>query len=452
MLYIIGLYFQRHKVLYGILLFTLLFLVGSSFLIQHVDLLDFDYGWVQWMKEYGLFRVYHMCDECVDRTCSSINYPPLYPAFLYLISGFVGDMHSYSAQFFIKLFPAVLFMVSQIWVYFKISERAAVIWTFSLPFILNALCWGQRDIAFIFFMIVMFYNIEEDKPYGAAIWFTLACLLKPQGVLLLPILLLYLFISRAKVKHKILSLLSGAGIGVLTFLPFMIAEKSIFTFFTPYFYCGAGARINGMAPNIWFLFQGFIQDDQAGIVSMLFYFMFIISICIFIFYYYKTKNFMLSVTVYMFTYFMFNVGQTERYSLYVVVCFFYMLYISKNRFSYNRDLIKSIYVKCYWSSFIAQLSKILFTNLIMFSYIRFGYFEKFGCLVLHQKSLENNAVLDALIQDQKFSSLSNEFSLMSFVTLFVAVVLMIVAYYKFVKYAFDECFKLDCSNQIIKNN
>ena len=89
-------------------------------------------------RKNGMWNIYHMCSDCGNHTVSGVNYPPLYPMFLGFVSKFMGGPHSYSAQFFIKLFSAVLFMVSQIWIYFKISERVAVIWTFSLPFIINA--------------------------------------------------------------------------------------------------------------------------------------------------------------------------------------------------------------------------------------------------------------------------------------------------------------------------
>lgn len=315
-----------------------IFVVGY---ISHVDIIEFDFGWVECMKANGFTSIYHMVDGNV---VSNINYPPMYPFVLYLLKDFITSSHSHVTQVCLMAFPVIMFIVSQIYFYKCVSKNVALAWTFCLPFLFNVFIWGQRDAAFAFFLVLMFINIEKHNLYRTVFWFTMLCLLKPQGSLLLPVLFLYLIIENKKIKDKLLSLVMGCMIGLVAFLPFIIEERSLKTFLVPYLYAGGDMiRINMYAPNIWCLFCGASFPEELEFIPLV---TIVLSMLLLFVVYGQTKNIVYSSFIYLFLQFMFAFHQTERYSLYSFTLLFFICFISVDKYKFVK------YKICYYLQFI----------------------------------------------------------------------------------------------------
>lgn len=343
--------FCENHALFCMVVITLLYTGHAFTYIANTDILDFDFLWTEWIRDNGFLNIYHMEGS---ETVSGINYPPMYPFVLYLISDIIKGGYDQITQICLFSFQVVMFIAAEIYFYLKISKKVALLWTTCLPFLFNVFCWGQRDAIFAFFIILMFINIEKHKVYRVVFWFTMLCLLKPQGALLLPILLLYLFLEHESFKNKVLAFCSGCVIGLLAFLPFIIRERSILTILNPYLFAGNGmSTINNHASNFWALLSGCILPSNMRFIIPL---TFLIIIPVLFIMYKMTKDFQLSCFVYMFTMFMFAFGQLERYILYCFAILFFMLFISDNKEKYVKfgKCYKFLYIVSFLSQFIVH--------------------------------------------------------------------------------------------------
>lgn len=343
---------------HAILLIILADVLGVLTAIFHVSLMDiigFDLKyWVPQLQQENYFGMYHafLVEHIVDG--AAINYPPMYPTYLYILANTIlpeiGEINVFNGvdwlfQICMKSFSILGLIFSQTVLYKRISPRAALLWTYCLPIWYISFVWGQRDAMMGFFIVMMLYSMNEQKIYEPCLWFVAMCLLKPQGAYLVVIYGLYIITSNHTVRQKILSVGLGAGIALAVFLPFMIYEHDILLPFKLYL----GVANFGTSDfcwstgNIYWLFTGADVPDYLMWLTPFCFF----AVCIGTFLWFgRTKDIISTGFVYMFSIFMFTIGQHERYILYHA-CIFVIIYVITNKRAdlyWSMNIIYGIYL------------------------------------------------------------------------------------------------------------
>lgn len=153
-------------------------------------------------------------------TNGNSDYPPLFIYVLYLAGKVASlpSMGSYLALF-VKV-PSILADVATAYIIYRIGIRnlspeisllIAVFYIFNPAILINSTFWGQVDSFFTLLVVLGVYLLQEKKCYGAVVFFTFSVLMKPQGIIFLPVLFFEL-VRLKKVKY----FLGAAGTALLT--------------------------------------------------------------------------------------------------------------------------------------------------------------------------------------------------------------------------------------------
>ncbi|MBE7056678.1 MAG: DUF2029 domain-containing protein [Ruminococcaceae bacterium] len=163
---------------------------------------------------------------------SNIDYPPGY-VYILATCGFIakifGAQDTVAYDLIIKL-PAILAdcgialfiykfckdRVPKKWIYFFVA-----FWMANPLAFIDSTVWGQVDSVLTLASVAGFYFVSEKKFIWASMIFGVGVMLKPQAIIVLPVLCYALFKNK-KVKTFILSALTGVGTAVLVALPFAV--------------------------------------------------------------------------------------------------------------------------------------------------------------------------------------------------------------------------------------
>ncbi len=125
------------------------------------------------------------------------DYPPLYMYILFLI-GKVANFPAVNPYFTLLLkLPSeladiatalLIYKLARRYMFLEISILAAAFYIFNPAVIINSTVWGQVDSFFTFMVTLSLYWLSENKLNYAAILFTATVLMKPQGIIFLPVL------------------------------------------------------------------------------------------------------------------------------------------------------------------------------------------------------------------------------------------------------------------------
>lgn len=161
---------------------------------------------------------------------SNIDYPPLY---LYILAG-IGKLANISLLnkyyiLFLKL-PAILADIISAYLIYRLSEKylrptysllLASFYLFNPAVFINSTFWGQVDSFFTLLLILAVYFMSENKIPWTSVFFTLAVLMKPQGIIFLPILFFEL-VNQRDIKNFIKAGLSAVATTAIIILPFSL--------------------------------------------------------------------------------------------------------------------------------------------------------------------------------------------------------------------------------------
>ncbi len=100
----------------------------------------------------------------------------------------------------------------------KISR---ILWSLNPIAIFVSSMMGQVDIIIALFLLLSLLSIKESKYPKAALFVALSALIKPIGLILLPILAISAFHYHKKISSALFSLLTGFGIYALGVLPYI---------------------------------------------------------------------------------------------------------------------------------------------------------------------------------------------------------------------------------------
>ena len=168
-----------------------------------------------------------------------VDYPPGYIYVLWVL-GLIRELFSIDAMgalftLMVKL-PSIAAELITAIIVFKTARKqmgktfallCSAFVLFNPAFFFNSSVWGQVDAFFTLFAVLVIYYLKKDTPWLGAAFFALALLIKPQAVMLLPVVgLYYVFalVKKGRMRRGVLGLLGGAAIGagvfVLGVLPF----------------------------------------------------------------------------------------------------------------------------------------------------------------------------------------------------------------------------------------
>jgi len=203
------------------------------------------------------------------------DYPPLYILVLWGIGKFymlfdpsISELYSGLFTALIKL-PAILadlgcmallLLILKRYIPFRLAYLAAFIFAIHPAVIYESAMWGQIDSITLFLqMLALWLLIEKD--YAAAILVTtLNILVKPQGLILMP-LILVLTLYRKQFVHLVVGLFSSALVGFVLSVLFVPIQQVIPWLWDQYV---SQANLYGyssiQAFNLWSL-SGFWQSD-----------------------------------------------------------------------------------------------------------------------------------------------------------------------------------------------
>ncbi|MHB1314608.1 MAG: glycosyltransferase family 39 protein [Christensenellales bacterium] len=189
-------------------------------------------GWANAVYEHGLAGFYG------SRYFS--DYPPGYMYVLWVL-GFIRNLfgiESSSALFAVMIkLPAIIAEVVAAAFVYRIALRefdrmfalsCASLLLFNPALFFNSSVWGQMDAVFTVFMVLTLYYYKKDKYIQGAFFYALGLLIKPQAILLLPVVgLVYFFalFKKGGLKKAIIRIFAALAIGAavifLGALPFL---------------------------------------------------------------------------------------------------------------------------------------------------------------------------------------------------------------------------------------
>lgn len=344
--------FKNLSITKKIILTDILSCIFAFFLFNYLDIITTDYQWIIWMKENGLLHIYDSWDPA--KVPCPIDYPPLYPVWLYLIRNIVGNDLSNYTQLVMKSLPLIFQIISQIYLYKKVSPKAALVWSVNAAILFNVVVYGQRDGIIGFLIVLFFYYIKENKWFEPALVITVFCLLKPQGFYMCFPLILYYIIKKVPLKKALTAFVTCISIGYAAFIPFAITTGDWLISIKLYLYEFSKHKVfSSVAGNIWGPFELIHLPSWLEKISWA---LILLVIIISIITYRITKDFIFTSVLYMFLLFMLTLAQHGRYSIYTMFVVFIAIYI------YDQKQYSPIYRLLTLSAALAQLGMILYNR------------------------------------------------------------------------------------------
>ena len=184
----------------------------------------------------------------------------------------------------------------------------------------------------------MYYFMKNNKWLEPVLVVTIFCLLKPQGIYFIIILLGYYVVNKTGIKKTVSAAGFSIAFGYLVFLPFAITTGDFLISIKLYLYEFSIHKVFGsVAGNIWGLFEFIPLPIEIERISGL---LILLCVLVGIFVYSKTKDFLYASVIYMFSVFMFTLAQHGRYSIYYVnyVCWYIFLWRKKSTIQYIKYL------------------------------------------------------------------------------------------------------------------
>ncbi len=225
--------------------------------------MDAWFAWALRLNQFGFSNFYS------DQIWT--NYPPGFLYLLYFLGALRNLFHlSDTVLYLLIKIPSILAEVLLgIFVYTELSKKsvkwgiiAALAILLNPAFIFNSSIWGQIDGLLSLLIVLSVYFLNKNKIVFASIFFSLAFLVKPQAVAVLPLFILYLIkhLSLKNISMFILPAFLTTFILSLTFFinqPLTGLAQLFFKMFSDYSYTSLYAY------NFWGVVGFWINDSQT---------------------------------------------------------------------------------------------------------------------------------------------------------------------------------------------
>ncbi len=110
----------------------------------------------------------------------------------------------------------------------RISARAALLasatYAFSPAIVLAGVGWGQVDSLFVLALLLSLHSTLGGRGLSAGIWLGVAIMVKPQPLIFVPLVLVYLF-RWSDAREAVRAALAGAVTSVVICLPYLLPPK-----------------------------------------------------------------------------------------------------------------------------------------------------------------------------------------------------------------------------------
>ena len=168
----------------------------------------------------------------------SSDYPPLYMYILYLV-GKLGSIPTLTVYYplLLKLPSIIADMVTSYFIYklarkyltLELSLLLSALYIFNPAIFINSTFWGQVDSFFTLIVAGAVWALAERRIGLASALFMAAVLMKPQGIIFLPVLFFEL-VRQKNLRNLIKAAACALGTAVLIVLPFSLNNGMLWIF------------------------------------------------------------------------------------------------------------------------------------------------------------------------------------------------------------------------------
>jgi dolichyl-phosphate-mannose-protein mannosyltransferase len=182
-----------------------------------IDTGDF-ISWFGTAAQYGIRPFYAVA--------TFIDYPP-FNVYIFWAFGSLANAIGMNMAAMVKIVPNIFDLATATLIYFFVRKQATfktalvstALYTFNPAVIYNAAVWGQFDAVYTFFLVLSLMLALKSKPIPSAVAFALGLLTKPQGIALLPLVVLLIF-KKSGVKNLLYSVVAFVVTVFAVVLPF----------------------------------------------------------------------------------------------------------------------------------------------------------------------------------------------------------------------------------------
>ncbi len=156
------------------------------------------------------------------------DYPPLYIYILYLI-GKIAAIPAVNSYYTILLkLPSIAADIASSYLIYRLARKyltletsvlLAAFYVFNPAVFINSIFWGQVDSFFTMIIMAAVYLLSEKKIGLSAALFTAAVLMKPQGIIFLPVLFFEL-VRQKSFKSFLIAAVSALSTAAIIIFPF----------------------------------------------------------------------------------------------------------------------------------------------------------------------------------------------------------------------------------------
>lgn len=170
------------------------------------------------------------------------DYPPLYMYILGLI-GKLAALPALNSYYVLMLkIPSIIADIVTSYFIYKLGKKyfssvisifLAAFYIFNPAIFIDSTFWGQVDSFFTILIVVAVFLLSEKKYVFSSIMFAVAVLMKPQGIIFLPILFFELVRER-KIKNFIYAVASAMMTALIIIIPFSLNQHNPLWIFNLY--------------------------------------------------------------------------------------------------------------------------------------------------------------------------------------------------------------------------
>ncbi len=205
------------------------------------------------------------------------DYPP-FNVYLFWFFGNIANAASaagINAENIVKLAPTIFDLATSALIFrflrkqygFKQTLLVTCLYAFNPAVIFNVAWWGQFDAIYTFFLVLSLMLALKKKPELSAVVFAIALLTKPQGIALLPLVALVIFLKSGP-KRLLTSIAAFIASIFVLILPFEWGGNPV-SFLSNIYFGAYGTyhytSINAF--NIWGMFGMWMSDDGYNLVG-----------------------------------------------------------------------------------------------------------------------------------------------------------------------------------------
>jgi len=166
------------------------------------------------------------------------DYPPLYIYVLALI-GKIAALPSLNSYYILILkLPSMLADLATSYLIYRLARKRlsleislllGAFYMFNPAVLINSSMWGQVDSFFTLIIVSSLYLLSEEKIGWSSVLFAAAVLMKPQGIVFLPVLFFEL-LRQKNIKKIIMAAVCGLGAALVIIMPFSWHEGALWIF------------------------------------------------------------------------------------------------------------------------------------------------------------------------------------------------------------------------------